>query len=184
MPARGANPALSDAQIHDIIVYLRSEAQSEFGSAYLEGVDTSTAASLASQAEAEPAPTEDPNFVLPITLLGLDGTEEAPLPAADATVEAAAEPAPPNDAAARVYNQACAGCHGLGGEGVANVGTPLVGSATATDPDLLFAYLTSIQMPDPARNGFAHPSRFAFPSLATDAALRALVDYTVALAGG
>jgi mono/diheme cytochrome c family protein len=208
MPARGGNPALSDPQIHDIIVFIRSEAQTEFGTAYLENVDVGTAASVASQAEAAPAPTEDPEFVLPITLLGLDQASEAtvepevtedpnfvlPITAlgldgsaeatAEATVEAAPAEAVADIATVRVYNQACAGCHGLQGEGVANVGTPLVGDPTASDPDLLFTYMTTVQMPDPARNGFAHPSRFAFPDLASDDALRALVDYTVTLATG
>ncbi len=175
MPARGANPALSDAQIHDIIVYLRSEAQAAFGTAYLEGVEVGSAASVASQAAAAPAPTEDPNFVLPITLLGLDHTDNA------APQEVVLIP-PPADPAARAYNQLCAGCHGLQGEGVENLGTPL--ERDASDADQVFSYLTTYQQPDASRYGWAHPSRHVFLDLATDDALRALADYTAALASG
>lgn len=164
MPARGANPALSDEQIQDIIVFIRSEAQNLFGTAYLG--DTSAAAPAAPQAEVAPAPTEDPNFVLPIVLLGLEDAEP---------IE------PPIGEAASLYNQLCAGCHGLAGEGVENLGTALVGDPTAADADALLTFLSTHQPIDLSWNSFTHPTRFVFPILANDESLRALVDYTVAL---
>lgn len=63
MPARGGNPALTDAQIDLIVVYLRSLAAEAGIQPIHTGMNTSDAAAPVEEVDAAPAPTRDPNFV-------------------------------------------------------------------------------------------------------------------------
>lgn len=177
MPARGGNPAFTDDQIREIVVYLRSLHAQAAGEAVALGPAT-------------PAPTYNPNFTLPIAGLGGgstsdEATEEATLaptveptsaPAADATdevVEASGVAFNPAEA----YMLSCGGCHGANGEGTPLNGTALVGNPLVENsPTFVFTYLTSNLPPPDPRDAYPHPMWGAYPLLNADQ-LNQLIDY-------
>ena len=125
MPPKGGNPALKDAQIVDIVVYLRSLQQAA-------GV-----AVTGKPAVATPAPAAAPT-VAPIAVAAAPAPAPALAPVAQApAVALAATPAPvkaaiasAGDAIARGKKAyiSCIACHGKNGTGVKNMGKDLVNS--------------------------------------------------------
>ncbi|MBZ0287040.1 MAG: cytochrome c, partial [Anaerolineae bacterium] len=122
MPAKGGNPMLTDADMYNVIAYIRS----------LNTSTTTVAAEpTAVPTESGPRPTAT-EFIPPAQLLfGSDATEEP----TEGTQEPVAVAAAPTTAPAAVttfalpgasdYIRACAGCHGIDGEGVPMIAVPL-----------------------------------------------------------
>lgn len=178
MPPRGGNPSLTDEKLTQVITYLRAlHAQAE-GQALAMGPAT-------------PAPTYNPNFVLPIQSLGQSAptAETTETVGESATAEATAvvvavAPTPEQAVvepgafdAALAYNLSCSGCHGLHGEGTPNNGPALVGDMLVMNsPSFVFNYLTANRAPQDPRDGFPHPLWGEYPALDADQ-LNALIDY-------
>lgn len=90
-----------------------------------------------------------------------------------------------NTEGAALYREACSGCHGPAGEGVAGLDTPLVG-AEFTDSASTADWLALVRAGRPADHpdnitGIAMPPSGGRPDL-TDANLTAILDYLRALA--
>jgi mono/diheme cytochrome c family protein len=103
-------------------------------------------------------------------------------PTAETPVEAAAEEEFNAEAA---YNWACAGCHGVDGQGVEGFGSNLFFSVMVMgrDTTALFDLLTIEQPPANPEEGFVHPYRGGNPELDNEQ-IRALIDYVYSLTGG
>ncbi|MDX1991767.1 MAG: cytochrome c [bacterium] len=107
-----------------------------------------------------------------------DTTAEATL---DATSEATAEATEEVFDPARAYAFACAGCHGLEGEGVADMGPALVNNLSISEVGLI-DLLTEGQQPTAPQDEFVHPYRGGVIEL-TDAQIAELAAYLQELVG-
>lgn len=185
MPARGGNPALTDEDLAAVIVYLRSlnpdtpvveDAPSGTTS---DTTDTSTAgASDDTAAPDTPEVTEPVEAVefVPIPLTGLTAPRDETADDGEDAYTTSAQ---------FDYNFACAGCHGLQGEGVPGIGPALTGSQLLQDANgvALFEMFTSARPPaNPITDGFVHPYRGGYPLL-TDEQLLAVIGYLYSLPG-
>ena len=94
--------------------------------------------------------------------------------------QAEAEPVGAGVRGEQLYLQACASCHGVDGQGVANLGNPLRGSdflAGATDAEVLAVTRQGRELNDPANtSGLVMPPSGGRPDL-SDADLLAIIQY-------
>lgn len=180
MPANGGNPTLDDEKLMDVVQYIRSL-----------NTDKSTSAAVVPTAvpTAEggtPAPTTEPVAFAPINVNAL----VAPTSIAGETSQEATEPtsspetsdvqAAPADGGT-LYNQTCAGCHGLNGAGVSMVAQPLINSQLFNDRDGmgLLQFMTAAVTTE---SGFPHPERGGNFAL-TDDDMLAIIIYMYSLPG-
>ncbi|MBK9125009.1 MAG: cytochrome c [Chloroflexi bacterium] len=194
MPARGGNPSLTDQDLAAVIVYLRSlnpdvpivedaPADTTSDTTDTSTTDTTTDAST-TDTTVEAAATDAPEVTEPV-----EAAEFVPIPLTGIT-------APRDETADRGedafftsaqfnYNFACAGCHGLQGEGVSSNGPALADSQLLQDANgaALFEMFTTAHPPaNPETDGFMHPYRGGYPQL-TDEQLLGLIGYLYSLPG-
>lgn len=83
------------------------------------------------------------------------------------------------------YNWSCAGCHGIDGLGVVDVGPGLFDSPMVIDEDsqALFDFIASGRPPVSPEDEYPHPIRGEYPPL-TDDQIRAVIDYLYTLKPG
>lgn len=162
MPGRGGNPALSDDTIRAIIAFVRTETLNAGGGVAPVAQDATP--------EPTPAPTES-------SAADTSSTEAAewapPVPVSENFVvpERAFDPA-------FAYAFSCAGCHGLQGEGVANLGPALADGAlfSAGDADGLVDFINTGRPLANPNVEFPHPPQGGYPTLSEEN-IRELVDY-------
>jgi disulfide bond formation protein DsbB len=160
MPARGGNPSLTDAQIVDIVAYLRSAAAAQ-DLAVIGGA-------VQPQPQTNIDLVEEP-FVMP-----------GPVAAAASYAARDAAVVQPYYSAVERYNLSCAGCHGFDGQGVAGFGPSLFTSAAWGDGAALLALLTGDPALD-AQGGFVHPVQGNLYPVMDTAALTELIGYLYSL---
>lgn len=162
MPARGGNPALTDAHVDAIVAYIRT--------LNVDAVETvldveETGAETVNVPEE--APAEASEFEpLPVVLLG-------------DTMEPYVREAIPAEAA---YEGACANCHGEDGAGTGTwMGILESDLVTSGDEAALAEFITGnpgeLMLPT---DGFPHPQRGGYPAL-TDDEIAALAEYVLTL---
>lgn len=160
MPARGGNPMMTDAQIGQIVAYLRSERAA---------LDLAVPGG---NVQSAPVPRPEIVDIQPFVLPG---------PVAAAAAFAPADLRPAVYTVAEIYGLSCAGCHGLDGRGVPGLAdTPLRDSELWGNGPALIALLTA----DPTFDGtgaFVHPSQATLHPPLTDADLTALIGYLYSL---
>jgi disulfide bond formation protein DsbB len=167
MPAKGGNPALTDADLYNVIAYIRSLNTEQIAAAPM------TAPTLAPTAS---GPTLTPTeFVAPS--LGSA--------AADDTPDATAAPDLFLTSGEVAYLRSCASCHGINGEGVQYLGPALSENQLLLDHNGigLVEFLTAAQPPVDPRVTYPHPYRGGYPIL-TDEQIRNIVAYLYALIEG
>lgn len=172
MPARGGNVSLTDADILDIVFYIRSLNPDVPVVGVGEG-------GTDSEVVAQPQETPTPRgtvVALEFTPLVLEGVVPVNQdPAVDPS-----NPDPFFTVAQQRYELNCAGCHGSDGEGVPDRAEPLSESELLTSGNgvgLLKLFL------DPnAEQGFVHPFRGGMPEM-TDEELLQVVGYLYTLPG-
>lgn len=159
MPAKGANPALTDDNIDQIIAFIRTTADPSLI------MDSETVAVVpdggSTQPEAEPLPPFQP-----LDVSGLPLSSDSPRrTSTEFDVEFA-------------YLWSCSGCHGAAGEGIEGVGPSLVESPLVTDEDtdVLFDFIVNGNPMVNPEEDFPHPVRGEYPAL-TDEQIRELVGY-------
>lgn len=169
MPARGGNMSLTDADIMDIVFYIRS---------LNPGVPV-VGAGEGGETVAQPQETPTPRGTVvaveftPLVLEGVVPPDEDP----------AVDPSNPDPfftAAQQRYELNCAGCHGSDGEGVPDRAEPLNESellASGNGVGLLQLFLD----PNPEQ-GFVHPFRGGMPEM-TDEELLQVIGYLYTLPG-
>jgi len=179
MPPRGGNPGLSDNDLRNIIVYLRS-----IGGPPTVSDQPTAAAPTAAPTAASSEPTRE--FVIPGASIGSTPVPATQLPAAREFVNVGANisatpglPPPPARTGQDVYNWNCAGCHGANGEGVPSDGPALTASALPADSAALKALLNAA-ISDPT-TGFTHPYDGGYPAI-SDEELNNLLEYLHSLA--
>lgn len=162
MPPRGGNPAMTDAQLFEVVAYLRSARAEQDLGVVGGGV--------------QPQPPRVETVVEePFALPG---------PVAAAAVSAGREAVPYRAVytAAESYALSCAGCHGLDGHGVAGFGTNLFESDLWGDGAALLAFLTNDAPPISPLEGYPHPTRGTYPVLTNQEVLE-LIGYLYSLDG-
>ncbi len=168
MPARGGNPSLTDEDLYNIVAYIRSLNQDVPVAAAPTAVPT----------EAGPRPTAT-EWVAPSLPSGAaegEATDEA---------EAAEDRDDPFFTSGEVaYNRACAGCHGLDGEGVEFTGPALLDSTYLTEREGigLLEFLTAEEPPVNPEEAYPHPYRGGYPPL-TDEQILNIIAYLHELRG-
>lgn len=165
MPARGGNPSLTDAQIGQVVAYLRSTIAAQDLAVVGGGVQS--------------VPTANPQAAV------LEPFELPGVVAAAANASAAAIVAP-SYSAAETYGLLCAGCHGADGRGVVGLdgavqpGSNLRESDTWNNGEAVIALLTG-QPQFPAEGGFVHPvASTLYPPLTTQG-MAELIGYLFTL---
>ena len=166
MPARGANPALTDQQIDEIVAYIRTvniESEEQFLDVEAMGAEVDPLPELDEGVTVENAEPFEP---LPVVLLGdtMEPYVRESIPAASA------------------YESACANCHGVDGAGTdmwaGILNSQLIVGGTAEDVvSFLIGNPDELMMPT---DGFPHPQRGGHLNL-TDEEIADLVDYLLAL---
>lgn len=166
MPPMGGNPALTQEDLGAVYQWLRVQ------TAEAKGEEVAFA-----DEEAEQAPADDAADAEATAEAGMTAEEIAEWQALfpDGSLDLSTVETDPGE----IYNFACAGCHGLDGEGVAGNGPALDMEMSA---DELYAFLAEI-----VRTGdvdpnveFPHPRR-AVPFVLSDEQLEELVDYVLSL---
>ncbi len=167
MPAKGGNPNLTDADLDNVIAYMRSLNQSVPVAAVQPTVRPTDSGP-------RPTPTE---FVAPS--LSTTSTEIA-------GGAQSAEPAPDLffSSGEVAYNRACAGCHGLDGQGVEFTGPALADSTLLAGHEGigLLEFLTLEQPPLNPEESYPHPYRGGYPPL-TDEQILNIIAYLYTLTG-
>lgn len=175
MPGKGGNPTLTDDDLLNVVFYIRS-------------LNTGNAPSVASALTpaatttgGATAPTSEPAQFAPLNLSELAAPTSIAVEPTSEAVSAAPETAP--GVGQGLYNQTCAGCHGVNGEGVS-----LVAQSLKTSPLLrsgngigLLMFLTTFPQTADGQ-GFPHPERGGNLAL-TDDDLLAIIGYLYALPG-
>jgi disulfide bond formation protein DsbB len=161
MPARGGNPALTDAAILDIVAYLRSSAAEQDLGVVGGGVVP------------QPDP-EVPVVLEPFTLPG-------PVAAAASYSARAVAPYRTVYTVQESYNLSCAGCHGYNGEGVEGFTASLPESDLWGDGAALLTFLSADTPPGNPEAGFPHPTQGNLYPQMTDAELLELIGYLYTL---
>jgi disulfide bond formation protein DsbB len=169
MPPKGANPALSETNLYEVVAYIRSINAVQVASAPAVAPTQALPAVVSAQPSASP-------------------TQAAAL-RADATPVAVGTPAFIRGelhlsamSGEEAYRWSCSGCHGLDGDGVPHVGPSLAGSdllETANGIALVEFLSEGRPFADP-RQSFPHPARGSYPPL-TDDDIRSLVAYLYTL---
>jgi disulfide bond formation protein DsbB len=159
MPAKGGNPALSTTNLQEIVAYIRTinldqPAAVDAGTAQVAAEPTQP---LALTADATPAAVGTPALIQGELNLSAMTNDE-------------------------MYLWSCAGCHGLDGAGVPNVGPSLAGSDMLDTANgiALFEFLSEGRLFADPRAAYPHPSRGGYPVLADDE-LRSLIAYLYTL---
>ena len=132
MPARGGNPALTDTEVANAVVYMANEAGADF---------TPPTPAAAGEAEAEPTAAA-PSAEAPATET-VPSTAEPAAPAVEATASATAAPesaAPAGKSGEKVVNSVCMMCHGAG-----VMGAPKIGDKAGWAPRIAQGYETLVQ---------------------------------------
>jgi disulfide bond formation protein DsbB len=169
MPARGGNPGLTDDDLNSVVVYIRSLNAKAPGVAGASGQAQPTASGGAAQATPTPQPTRV--AVLPT----LDPAAVTATPSIGTGGALFLNPGQVS------YNQNCAGCHGLRGEGVPSIRTaPLTVSNMIANKDG-FGLSNFLTRPQPPVLG-EHPYRGGYPIL-SDQQIRELTIYLYTLPG-
>jgi disulfide bond formation protein DsbB len=160
MPPKGGNPTLTDADLYDVVAYIRS-----LNSAQTAAVPTSAPTASGPTL----APTE---FVAPS--LGSVSPESTESAAPDLFL-ASGETA---------YMRSCSGCHGMNGEGMQYLGPALAESSLLLDRSGigLVEFLTAAQPPIDPRMVYPHPYRGGYPIL-SDEQIRNIIAYLYELVG-
>jgi mono/diheme cytochrome c family protein len=172
MPARGGNMSLTDADILDVVFYIRSLNPDVPVVGAGEG---GTGAEVVVQPQETPTP-RGTVVALEFTPLVLEGVvPEDEDPAVDPS-----NPDPFFTAAQQRFELNCAGCHGSDGEGVPDRAQPLAESdllASMNGVGLLQLFLD----PNPEQ-GFVHPFRGGMPEM-SDEELLQVIGYLYSLTG-
>ena len=167
MPARGGNMSLTDADILDVVFYIRS----------LNPDVPVVGAGEGSEVVAQPQETPTPRgtvVALEFTPLVLEGVvPEDEDPAVDPE-----NPDPFFTAAQQRYELNCAGCHGSNGEGVPDRAQPLSESELLASRNG-FGLLQLFLNPTPDQ-GFVHPFRGGMPEM-SDEELLQVIGYLYSL---
>lgn len=167
MPARGGNPALTDADLYNVVAYIRSLNGAPVGEVPAQVAEAPTEAVQQPEPQATVRPFE------PLPLGALDVSVIAP--AAGASGELALPPLAQMgtsqtadradiSSGAAAYAWACSTCHS---------DRAALAQTSMTD-DELFAMLTTAQPPQWALNSYTHAYRGGHPEL-NDAEIRALI---------
>jgi len=174
MPARGGNPTITDEQIEQIVVYLRSLAAEEGIIPVQAGAaEPAQATTAPEEAAAEPAPT---------TVAAAPAAETEWVPPVPGGTPVAARPIA--DSPQGLYLWSCSTCHGIDGQGNAPYGPGILDS-DLLDPaneEQLVAFLIAGDDYEGAQGGFVHPPRGGYPAL-TDEQVTELAAYLQGLAG-
>lgn len=164
MPSKGGNPALSEANIFEVVSYIRAINASQQPAAHAEVQPTAVPAQVAAAPE---EPSADPTP----TVLGTPALLQGELNMAFTSGESA-------------YLWSCAGCHGANGVGIPNVG-PSLSDSELVDIDsgtMLFQFLVVGRPFADPRVEYPHPARGVYPQL-TDEQIRSLIEYLYTLSG-
>lgn len=177
MPPRGGNASLTDDKLMDVVQYIRSIHQPASGAAANAQPTQAVAGAMTAPTS---APTTAPTQVAaqPTTA----PTEGTPQPTA--TVDKNVGRNLFSNPGQADYVQNCSGCHGVNGEGVANIAGPLANSKLFQSKDGigLFNFLTKAEPPKNPAEGFNHPYRGGYPPL-DDSAIRGVIAYLYSLPG-
>ena len=188
MPAKGGNPNLTDADLYNVVAYIRSLNTTDVVSAPTAAPTDSgprptatpwSPPSLGGGSAAEVVePTSAPTETAEATEEVAEATEEA------AGVEVALLPEQPASSGADLYQRYCAACHGPGGEGVEFFGPALSDSTLLQDRNGigLLELLSRALPPANPEDGFQHPYRGGYPPL-TDLQLLDIIGYLYELIG-
>jgi mono/diheme cytochrome c family protein len=170
MPAKGGNPALTDADMYNVVAYIRSLNGAAVGDAPAQQV-----AEAPTEAAQEPVVQATVRPFQPLPLNALDAS--VIVPAAGASGELALPPLAQmgtsqtperadGSSGAAAYAWSCSTCH---------ADRAALAQTTMTD-DEIFAMLTLAQPPQWGLNAYTHAYRGGHPEL-TDAELQALIAY-------
>lgn len=165
MPAKGGNPTLTDADLDNVIAYMRS---------LNVPVDT---ASMPPTVAPTAAPTADGPTLTPTEFV----PPSVSIASADVPDEGESVATGPDlffSSGEVAYNRSCAGCHGADGLGVALTGPSLLDSPllNAREGISLIEFLTKEQPPVDPREGYNHPYRGGYPLL-SDEQIRHIIAY-------
>lgn len=167
MPPKGGNPSLTDADLYDVVAYIRS----------LNAAQIAAAPTLApTLAPTASGPTLTPTeFVAP----SLGSVASADVPAANAAPDLFLT------SGETAYIRSCASCHGVNGEGVQYLGPSLAESQLLLDRNGigLVEFLTAAQPPADPRAAYPHPYRGGYPVL-SDEQIRNVIAYLYQLTEG
>ncbi|MBI1279103.1 MAG: c-type cytochrome [Anaerolineaceae bacterium] len=177
MPARGGNATLTDDKLMEIVAYIRSLNQP---SAQGDVAAAPTAAPTSSEPVATSAPftgIDLSGLAVPTSVSGTSESTAVPTEVPAAAAESAAYV----PAGKALYEQSCAGCHGLDGTGVQNVAKPLADSALLKSGNGI-GLLDFLINGDPALNP-QHPYRGGYPER-SDIDLLDIIGYLYSLSTG
>jgi mono/diheme cytochrome c family protein len=165
MPAKGGNPNLTDADLDNVVAYIRN-----LNTPQIAGAPTIVPTIRPTASGPTPVPTE---FVAP----SLGDSSGAP------AIEETETPDLFLTSGQVAYNRSCAGCHGADGQGVQFLGSSLAESALLTERNgiALLEFLTKEQPPVDPRVAFPHPYRGGYPLL-SDEQLLNIIAYLHTLA--
>ncbi len=191
MPAKGGNPNLTDENLLDVIAYIRS-----LNGATVAAPSAEQIAAAAAQPTLPPAEFQAGAIS---ALLGSSPTEAAPTEVASPTIvptevtsgtqptsiptEVASVPEPTSapsvntftSPGAADYVAACAGCHGVNGEGVFMITKPLSESEMLKSMNT-FGIMNMFTTAHPPTVEFQHPYRGGYPEL-SDNQLLGIITY-------
>jgi len=186
MPAKGGNPALTDADLHDIVDYIRSlngatvenDLADETPFVYVERefvpIDLGAISVPSNNTSATETP-ESTESAVEQTATPEAVVEETATPEPTTVVEA---PVVADTQAVQDYGWYCSSCHGANGEG----SPTMMNSALVGMPIDKTALLTEFTTPPSFGQVVIHSYRAGIPEL-DDARLNALFDYVAVLAG-
>ncbi|MEZ4668945.1 MAG: cytochrome c [Anaerolineae bacterium] len=177
MPPKGGNPTLSNDQLMDVVLYIRS---------LNTGSAATTPPTAVPTTSGEPVPTSEPAQFTPIDINALPVPTSISSPVEPTPAEASSTQTQSNIEGVAMpgqslYDQNCAGCHGVRGEGVEMVAKSLKESQMFNEQNTM-GLLSFLQAATVTATGFPHPERGGNLSLA-DEDLLAIIAYMYSLPG-